>query len=173
VRDSTGVVRLAPLLFVSSTQINFQVPGDTALGETTLAIANGVETAVAGSMQVEAMAPGLFTVQGSSAAITGVRVEPDGRHVPVAVIECDPIYGCAPSAVPLSTASGSLIYLSFFATYAGPQETPGVDQINIHLAPEVLETIDPLDVVLFGQADGLVEIHIDGMPANPVYIGIR
>jgi hypothetical protein len=48
-----------------------------------------------------------------------------------------------------------------------------VDQINIHLAPEVLETIDPLDVVLFGQADGLVEIHIDGMPANPVYIGIR
>jgi len=37
----------------------------------------------------------------------------------------------------------------------------------------VLETIDPLDVVLFGQADGMVEIHIDGRPANPVGIGIR
>jgi uncharacterized protein (TIGR03437 family) len=182
---------MAPLLFVSSTQINFQVPGDTALGEATLAIQNAVQ----GSMQVDAVAPGLFTVQGSLAAMTAVRVNYNGTHVPVAVIECYPDFGCVPSPVPLSTAGGRPIYLSFYATgfrgantdnvtcsvngvqvpvlYAGPQETPGVDQINIRLLAEVLETIDPLDVEFFGAAAALVTIHIDGMPANAVYIEIR
>jgi hypothetical protein len=51
---------------------------------------------------------------------------------------------------------------------------PGVDQINIRLLPEVLETIDPLDIELFGWVDGRVTIRVDGAPAvNKVTIGIR
>jgi uncharacterized protein (TIGR03437 family) len=94
---------------------------------------------------------------------------------------------CKFEPIPLSTAGGRSIYLSFFGTgfrganpdnvtcsingvrvpvlYAGPQETPGVDQINIRLLPEVLEA-DPWP---FGT---VVTIRIDGVPANSVDISI-
>ena len=194
VRDSTGAARLAPLLFVSPTQINFQVPGDNPLGEMTLVITNGVETALTGSMQVDAMAPGLFTVGDSIIpAATGVFVEHDGAQVSVPVFTCLPLPGgadfsCDFEPIPLSTAGDRPIYLSFYGTgfrgantdnvtcslngvqvpvvYAGPQEMPGVDQINIRLLPEVLETIDPEFVEIFGGAEVWVSIRIDGVSAN-------
>jgi uncharacterized protein (TIGR03437 family) len=189
VRDSTGATRLAPLLFVSPTQINFQVPAGAALGEATLAIADGSGTTPAGSMQVDAVAPGLFAAEGWS-AFTGVLVEPDGAQVPGVVTECDLSYGFCWPSIPLSTAGDRPIYLSFFGTgfrganannvtchvqtvrsgasavqvpvvYAGPQETPGVDQINIRLLPEVAGTWEWL---------ASVTIRINGVRANRVAI---
>jgi hypothetical protein len=203
VRDNTGATRLAPLLFVSPTQINFQVPGDNPLGEMTLAVTTGVETFIAGSMQVDAVAPGLFRVgdYGAIAAATALLVEPDGTLVSVPVFTCLPWPGglseffCDFEPIPLSTAGDRPIYLSFYGTgfrgantdnvscsvngvqvpvlYAGPQETPGVEQFNIRLLPEVRATIDPEFIELFEMAAGYVTIRIDGAPANVVVIGIR
>jgi hypothetical protein len=60
VQDSTGRTRIAPLLYVSPTQINFQVPKGTALGEAALVITTDGSRLNAGGMQVEAVAPGIF-----------------------------------------------------------------------------------------------------------------
>ena len=169
VHDSAGTTRLAPLFSVSPTQINFQVPAGVALGEATLAIAHGGGTTLAGSMEVAALAPGLFP------GFTGLMVEPDGTQVPIVVVLRPDCWGCAPEL-----PSNRPVYLSFFGTgfpgantanvtcslngvpvpvlYAGPQETPGVDQINVRLLPEVLETDWWPEV--------LATIRIAGVPAN-------
>jgi hypothetical protein len=87
----------------------------------------------------------------------------------------------------LSAAGDRPIYLSFFGTgfrgakldniacsinevqvpvvYAGPQATPGVDQINIRLLPEVLQGF-------FGEGM-TVTIRMDGVAANSAWIAVR
>ncbi len=190
VRDCAGTARLAPLLYVSPTQINFQVPAGTALGEAALAIVSAAGTTPAGGMQVDAVAPGLFMISGTTPAATGVLLEPDGTQVPIPVFTCSPSPGgvtCEASPIPLSTAGNRPIYLSFFGTgfrgakadnvtcsvngvqvpviYAGPQETPGLDQINIRLRPEVLE-----DLFFEGMP---VTIRINGVAANGTWIAVQ
>ena len=50
-------------------------------------------------------------------------------------------------------------------TYAGSQETPGLDQIKIHLLPELLKT---------GWYEGMpVTIRINGVAANSVWIDVQ
>ena len=66
IRDSAGIERLAPLYFVSSRQVNYQVPAGTSLGSATLTILNegGLTNASAmgaGSIDVEPVSPGLFS----------------------------------------------------------------------------------------------------------------
>jgi uncharacterized protein (TIGR03437 family) len=193
VRDSAGATRLAPLVFVSSTQINFQVPAGTALGEATLAIGDDRGTSQAGSMQVDALAPGLFLMSHTNAvpAATGVRVEPDGTQVPVPVFSCSGT-SCKTELIPLSTAGGRPIYLSFYGTgfrganadnvtcsiwglqlpvlYAGPQGTPGLDQINLRLPPELLEEVEGQ---LYGPGPVSVTIRINGIVSNSARIDVN
>jgi uncharacterized protein (TIGR03437 family) len=196
VRDKAGAVRLAPLLYVSSSQINFQVPPDTALGEAALSIVAERGPTLAGGMQVDSVAPALFLVNlplgeentiGFPAAVA-VRVAADGRQTPIPVFQCPTFPGarCGPQGIPLPP-TGDPIYLSFFGTgfrganrgnvivtingvrvpveYAGPQGTPGLDQINIRLLPAVR-----------GQPPfflGTVTISIDGVPANGAWLQFR
>jgi uncharacterized protein (TIGR03437 family) len=173
-------MHVAPLTFVSPTQINFQVPAGTALGEATLAVTGERGTTPAGSMQVDAMAPGLFMVSHSNStpSALGVRVAPDGRQTPLPVFNCfGPMVGgfsCGPAPI---RVAGDPIYLSFYGTgfrganagnvtaslsgvqlpveYAGPQGTPGIDQINVRLLPEAV--LGP---------PGFVTLAIAGVAAN-------
>jgi uncharacterized protein (TIGR03437 family) len=179
VRDSAGAMRPAPLVFVSPTQINFQVPAATALGEATLILANERGSSPVGGMQVDAVAPALSMLShaNSTPAALGVRVAPDGQQTQVPVFNCfgppgaSP-FSCGPAPIRLA---GDPVYLSFYATgfrganasnvtattngvplpieHAGPQGTPGVDQINVRLLPEA----GPLT---------FVTIAIDGVVAN-------
>jgi uncharacterized protein (TIGR03437 family) len=198
VRDSADATRLAPLLYVSDAQINFQVPAGTALGEATLAIAGDAETIEAGSMQVDELAPGLFMMPRGVMtppvpAAMGVLVEPDGTQVQVPVFTCS-ASGCALEPIPLSAAGDRPIYLSFFGTgshsvtaddvicvangvrlpvvYAGPQQTAGVDQMNVRLLPKVLETLgcDSIWGCNYGVS---VIIRINGVPVNSYWIFVR
>jgi uncharacterized protein (TIGR03437 family) len=181
VRDSAGVTRPAPLVFVSPTQINFQVPAGTAVGEAALILTTDRGSSLVGGMQVDAVAPALFMVShaNSTPAALGVRVAADGQQTPVAVFNCFGPPGVSPfscNPAPIRPA-GDPVYLSFYATgfggadssnfiasvngvrlpvtYAGPQGTPGVDQINVRLLPET---------ALGPQA--FVTIAIDGGVAN-------
>ncbi|HYM09536.1 MAG TPA: FG-GAP-like repeat-containing protein [Bryobacterales bacterium] len=199
VRDSTGATHLAPLVFVSPTQINFQVPTGAALGEATLSIKGSGGSTVAGSMEVDAVAPALFISPDTRMPVmNGVMVEPDGTQVPVAELACNAdLGGCWPAAILLSTAGGRPIYLSFYGTgfrgattgnvtcyvrnadganvlqlpvvYAGPQETPGVNQINVRLLPEVAAALS-LGGGPGGEWGGFVTIRINGLPANRGWI---
>lgn len=90
VTDSTGAEKLAPLFFVSSSQINFLIPKDTALGNATITVVDSNRKPIStGCATVRQVAPSLFTAaqngQGLAAAVV-LRVKPDGsqRYEPVA-----------------------------------------------------------------------------------------
>jgi uncharacterized protein (TIGR03437 family) len=156
------------------------VPAGTALGEAALVITGDRGSSAAGAMQVDAVAPGLFMVShaNSTPNALGVRVAPDGRQTSLPVFNCPgPVVGpfsCGPAPI---RVPGDPIYLSFYGTgfrgantgnvtasvngvqlpveYAGPQGTPGVDQINVRLLPEA--ALGP---------PAFVTLSIDGEPAN-------
>ena len=119
-------------------------------------------------------------------AATAVLVEADGTQVPVPVFSCSGT-SCKAEPIPLSTAGDRRIYLSFYGTgfrganpdnvicgdlltgervpvlYAGPQGTPGLDQINI----------GPLPAGLSDYWGFHVSIRIDGVAANSATIQVR
>jgi uncharacterized protein (TIGR03437 family) len=185
----TPVTRLAGLLFVSPSQINFQVPAGTAPGTATVTINNGQQT-ISSQVEIRSVAPGLFSVnaQGDAAA-TGIRVAiPTQQQSPIAVVFCvDPAAGC--HLVPIDLGVDTPVYLSFYGTgfrgrsslenvaitignmtmqvtaqaiYAGPQpQIPGLDQLNILL---------PL--TLRGAGVVSVTVSVDGTKSNPVLIQV-
>ncbi len=145
--------QLAPLLYVSPTQINFvlQASGPFAYVGVEKVGLPFVERGM--GVMVQPVAPGLFTLDSSGlAAATAVRVSADGKQTPVPVSSC--IIGvCA--AIPIDV-TGAPVYLSLYGTgfssvstsdarcdiagmtlapsYAGPQrQILGLDQINILL----------------------------------------
>ena len=65
VKDSSGMERLAPVIFVSPTQVNFQIPPGTAAGTAIVTVANNNAAIAAGTVQVTGVAPG------SGAAVSG------------------------------------------------------------------------------------------------------
>lgn len=185
----TPVTRLAGLLFVSPSQISFQVPAGTATGPATVTIHNGQQT-ISAPVQIGSVAPGLFSVgdQGDAVA-TGIRVAiPTQLQSPVAVVLCvDPAAGCR--LAPIDLGLDTPVYLSFYgtgfrwrsslenvavtignmtmqvtvpATYAGPQPTiPGLDQVNI-LLPLTLRGAGVVNVTLW----------VDGAESNRVLVQV-
>ena len=191
VTDSLGATHVAPLVFVSPTQINFQVPAGVALGEAALTIVGEDGTTDVGTMHVDAVAPALFMRSHpvSIPAATAVIVEPDGYQIGAPVFLCSPsgaVADCSLSGLPLSAYGDREIYVSFYGTgfrgantdnvtcsidgipvpvvYAGPQATPGVDQINVRLVPELLHGRR--------RHGEVVTMRINGVAANSAGISV-
>ncbi len=83
VKDSTGGERLAPLFFVSPTQVNYQIPAGTAAGTITVTITSGDGAVSSGVALVNAVAPSLFTANGNGqgvAAALALRIKADGSQ---------------------------------------------------------------------------------------------
>jgi uncharacterized protein (TIGR03437 family) len=161
--DASGVERLAELLYVSPTQINFLIPQGTAYG---LAIFNvkGAQALPDGARPtlVQPVAPALFTLNGTGQgppAAVGLRVRADGSQAPVSFAQCSATGACI--LTPIDLKDGK-VYLSLYGTgfrqataagcyflpvsgtfngsaavdemYVGPQQTfPGLDQLNLLL----------------------------------------
>jgi uncharacterized protein (TIGR03437 family) len=117
IRDSAGTSRLAPLLYVAGNQINFLVPEGTALGEAALEIVGDTGSTQAGTMQVGAVAPGLFLATDYSLTPAAFldRVQPDGSRTSQPLFECSGPNSCAPVRVE-APAEGSRSYLVFYGT---------------------------------------------------------
>ncbi len=191
VRDSGGAIRSAPLFYVSGTQTNFQVPDGTSLGEASLSIVDSHGSTEAGSMQVDAVAPGIFTLSPGSAipAATAMLVLGDGTQIPMPVYTCAPTpqgISCNAAPIPLSIRSGT-VYVSFYGTgfagvnpnsviitddisevrlpvlYAGPTEIPGLDLINVRVVPEAFNSYNYLEL----------RIQIDGILTNFVALSTQ
>src|ERR1700674_505663 len=116
VTDSASMTRMAGLLFVSSMQINFEVPAGTAVGAATITINNGGPP-ISAQIQIHAVAPGLFSIDAQGiAAATAIRVViPTQIQSPVSVFLCqDSFAGC--SLVPIDPGVDAPVYLSFYAT---------------------------------------------------------
>lgn len=189
VTDAAGTTRNAPLFFVSPSQINFQLPPATGTGTATLTVLRDGTAVGQGTLQVEAVTPGLFAAnangQGIAAAVA-LRVKADGTQSFEPVAQ----YNTTTSsyeAVPLDfgTATDQLFLVSFgtglryrsalsavtatvggtsaSVSFAGAQGSlTGVDQVNLALAR-----------TLAGRGNVNVVVTADAKTANTVTINFK
>jgi uncharacterized protein (TIGR03437 family) len=188
VRDSTGTERLAPLFFVAPGQVNYLMPTGTATGAATVTITSGDGSVSSGTMQIAAVAPGLFAANANGmgvAAAVVLRRNAAGQDTfePVARLE-----GTSLVAVPIDLGPATdQVFLILYGTgirghsalsmvtaqvggvdvpvlFAGDQGTfAGLDQVNL----------GPLPRSLVGRGDVVVMLTVDGKAANNILVSIR
>ena len=186
VTDSAGAARVAPLMYVSPSQINFVVPSGSAPGPATFTIVNGTASfPTAGT--IHSVAPTLFSMSGDGrgvAAANAIAV-PAGSQLqsPVSVFQCA-ASGCV--STPIQLSANTTVYLVLYGTgirnrsslanvtanisgmnvpvlYAGSQSSfAGLDQVNLAL---------PLS--LSGSGEVNIVLSVDGQTANVVTINIQ
>ena len=181
VQDSSGTTRSATLLYLSSTQINFLVPADTALGPALVTI-NTFLKQLSAQVQIAAIAPSLFTVGEGIAAAYAVAVAPGGGQTvepvftaqsgnlalaPVSVHQPGQVYltmfGTGFDAASLRSMPATVEGVSAPITYAGPQpDSPGLDQIDLLLPSSLGGTGLASIVVTFGAT-----------PCDAVFVAIQ
>lgn len=189
VKDAVGVERIAPLFFVSPTQINYQVPIGASVGEASVTIKQGETIVAAGKLQIAPVAPGLFTADASSRGIavaTALRVRADGSQSYEPIAQFNPTtsrYELLPidlgpetdqvflvvfgtgfrNRSALSAVVANLGGINAEVLFAGAQgDLVGVDQVNIRI-PRSLAGRTPIDLLL----------SVDGITANTVSLGIK
>jgi uncharacterized protein (TIGR03437 family) len=173
-RDSAGADRPVPLFWVGPSQINYLVPEGAATGGATVTVTSGGEVTAAGVVNVEAVAPGLFTANASGAGLAA------GQALSFAP---DSTQSSAPLTAPIAMGTaGTRVFLVLYGTgirgltaasvsiggvdaavqYAGPQGAmAGLDQVNVEI-PRALAGRGEVDVVL----------TVDGKAANTVKVNI-
>jgi uncharacterized protein (TIGR03437 family) len=189
VRDSAGSERDAPLFYVSPQQINYQIPPGSALGTATVNIIRNSSVVSAGTIQLGAFAPGIFSADASGtglAAAVALRVRADGSQLYEPAIRYDtaqnrfvavPIdLSNEPDSVflilfgtglryraSLSSVSATVGGVNCQVTYAGAQmDQAGLDQLNI-LLPRTLSGRGEIDVA----------VNVQGSAANVVKVQIK
>ncbi len=175
--DQSGVERLAPLLYVSPSQVNFRVPPEIAFGYAIINVDNGKTPLVQGarSTLVKDIAPGFFTADGSGhgpPAATAIAIQSNGQRTPIPVFRCSST-GCV--LVPLDLTTNGTVYLSVYGTgfasiaparascreaikealltvtYIGPQgQYPGLDQLNLQLPKDLPSGVVEIDCIFSG-----------------------
>jgi uncharacterized protein (TIGR03437 family) len=180
VQDAAGVVRSAPLFYVSPRQINFAMPEGAMDGPAVLRVTGGSQAFRAEAL-VSSVAPGLFAV-GPYAAANIVRAR-DGQQTVQLSFGVDAAGGAVPIPIDLGPPDQQTVLVLYgtgirhhrdsvtarvgnetiTAAYAGPQGTyAGEDQINVPL-PRSLAGAGVVDVLL----------TVDGLITNVVKIQIR
>jgi|ERR1035441_9576652 endoglucanase len=169
--DSSGNVSLAPLLYVSPGQINYQVPPGVAAGMVTATVLNGTTAVATGLLEVQSIAPTIFTANEKGTGVPAAliqRVHPDGTYdyesvaSPIA-FNGDSLYlllygtgfdGASKSNTTVIIGGATTV------TYSGPAPGfAGEDQINVQLPSS-----------LAGAGQVTVYVVVNQMPANPVTI---
>jgi len=92
IKDRAGIERLAPLFFVSPSQINYQIPSETELGMAGVTVRGGGRVMAEGFVVISEVAPALFTADGSgSGALAAylLRVSASGGQTLEAVARFD------------------------------------------------------------------------------------
>jgi uncharacterized protein (TIGR03437 family) len=146
--DSAGAVRVAPLLYVSPTQINFVVPTATAPGTSTLNILNGTSRPLTGSVQIQKVAPGLFTAnengQGVVSATAYHTVIPTSVAVPVLVYQCVDVPRTCRS-VPLAIGVDVPVFVTVNATGLRSRSNDAAVKLTIGSQSVTIQRINALD----------------------------
>lgn len=157
VTDASGASAPAGLLYVSSGQINLQMPSMLAPGRATLVVNRAGAKVASGSIQIASAGPGIFTANSAGYGIPAAwLIRVSGSTV---------TYESVATAIDFGAPSDQL-YLSLYATglgsstvsvkiggvdapvqYAGPQSQPGVDQINVAL-PRTLAGAGQVNVIV-------------------------
>ena len=161
--------RSAPLLFVNSGQVNFQVPWETATGKANVVVTNGLTSNTA-TVNVGTAAPGLFILPGGQAIVQNQDFSLNGPNNPAKTGSTIVVYLTGSGPVNPPVATGALSPLSPVASATsqtsatiGPSSasvafaglTPGfvgLLQMNL-VVPASLSSGDyPLTVSINGEA---------------------
>lgn len=189
VKDASGTSRTAPLYYASPTQLNIQIPAGTGNGPSTITVIRGDTTYAQGTVPVETVAPGIFSVSADGSGIASAliqRVKIDGSQSWEAVAQYDATQKKY-VAIPIDLSNSTdQVYLVVFGTgfrnrtmlgsvdctidgvstavsYAGPQGYYiGVDQANA-LIPSSLAGRRTVNVIL----------RVDAKQSNAVTINIK
>jgi uncharacterized protein (TIGR03437 family) len=190
VTDSANVTHSAPLFFVSSGQVNFQVPAGAAQGRAKVTIRRQDTVTASGDMLIQTVAPGIFSANANGQGvglIAAMRVNTAGVQTSLSVYSFDASVQRSVS-VPIGLGADSdKVYLILYATgirgvekltdvrvqvgnqdipvlYAGAQnDFVGLDQVNV----------GPLPRALAGQGEVEVELRVAGRRANRVTVKIQ
>jgi uncharacterized protein (TIGR03437 family) len=182
--DSTGTTSLAPLLYVSPGQVNFEVPPGVATGAATVTVVSGDGTQTLASVQIAPVAPGLFELNSAGlAAAYVILYHANGTQTVEQVYK---VTGGDVVATPVSLGSSTdKPYLFLFGTgfeaagtagvkvsiggtnvpvsFAGSQGGfAGLDQANVELPAS-----------LAGKGKVTIKLTAEGLAANAVNITIQ
>lgn len=188
VRDSQNVERLAPLFFVSPTQINFQIPAGSAAGAGLFTVVKNGVTVSTGNAPIATVAPSLFSADTSGkglAAGQALRIKANnaqsyeplgsfdalqGKFVPVQ-IDLGPttdqvfliLYGTGfRNRTNLANVNATIGGVAAEVTFAGAQGGfAGLDQLNVRI-PRSLSG---------GEFD--VAVTVDGKASNVVRVALK
>ncbi len=188
VKDVSRTELLAPLVFVSPTQINYLIPVASKPGLATVTVLNQDKTVAAGTAGIARIWPALFTKNGDGrgvAAAMAVRVAADGGQTVFPVFVCGSAPGsCVTTPIDLGAANEQVILLLYGTgirgrtaldqvkvqiggfqgevQYAGAQsEYPGLDQINVKMPPMPnVRGRQALWLSVEGQVANMVEVEI-------------
>ncbi len=182
VTDADGIMRTAELFYVSSTQVNYEVPPGVATGKASVTVSVNGDPVAFGTATLATVAPGLYTANGTGQGVAAGIVSTlhaDGTSSLANIAQCT---NGACTAVPINLGLASdQVTLELFGTgirghtvgvtckigattvpvaYAGPQETyVGLDQVNVTL-PQSLRGAGSMTLVL----------TVDGQAANSVNV---
>ncbi len=188
VRDSAGQEQPSTVTYASPRQVNLVLPERLAAGPATVTVTRSDGVRVSAGMQVDTVAPGVFTAESSglgAAAAQTVRVAPDGGQAVQDLFACvAPAVACG--AVPVNFGDEpDRVVLVLYGTgirgrsslaavtariagetlpvqYAGAQPSyAGLDQVNVEL-PRSLR----------GKGKAMLALEVDGKSANPVAIDL-
>jgi uncharacterized protein (TIGR03437 family) len=189
VKDSNGTDRLAPLFFVSPTQLNYLVPAGTTAGRAIITVRRGFEILAEGALNVEPVAPSLFSANATGQGVAvgvAVRVKADGQQSfePVARLNAATNrYEALPldlgpeseqlflilfgtgfrNRTSLSDVACSIGGRSAEVSFAGAQGSlVGLDQANLRIPR-----------TLIGRGNANVVCSVGGKTANTVMINIK
>ncbi|MBI1762927.1 MAG: Ig-like domain-containing protein [Acidobacteria bacterium] len=189
VKNGDGIERLAPLFFVSPTQVNYQMPPGLAAGAATVTIINNSGATFIGTAQLAAVVPALFTANASGRGLPAalvLRVKSGGAQSFEPLAHFDPatnrfvavpidlgvatdqvfliLYGTGiRNRSNLATVTATIGGVNAPASFAGAQGSLiGVDQVNLQL---------PRSLAGRGQVD--VSLSVNGQAANLVQVSFR
>ena len=192
ITDSAGVVRNAPLLYVSAGQINLLVPEGVAIGTATVSISNGNQNPITGTMDIEPVAPGLFTANENGTGVVSATayqtVSSTSINSPVAVFQCPGALGSCVS-VPLQLGVDVAIYVTANATGLRGRTRDRNVQLTIAGRPVYIQLIEALDdddtsagidqllftvpLALRGSGEVDMVVTVDGATSNTARINIQ
>ncbi len=189
VRDNLGVTRLAPLFYVSPTQINYQIPNGTANGVATVLVTSSTGTTFSSTISITSVAPGLFSAssngQGIAAALAQ-RIRANGDVTYESVWRFDTAQN-KPVAVPIDLGPETdQVFLVLFGT--GIRHRSSLTNVSVTVGGENAQVLyagiapgyiglDQVNVrlnrTLIGRGDVEVRLTVDGKAANLVGVTIK
>jgi endoglucanase len=185
--DSNGNVSLAPLLYVSPGQINYQVPSaGVAAGLVNVAVLNGNATVATGVLEVASIAPTIFTANSTGQGVPAAQIQrvlPDGTYDYESVATYDAGTGFVPAPIAFN---GDSLYLLLYGTGFDAASGPSGTSVTIGTTSTTVLFSGPqgqyagLDQIVAQLPDSLagagtvtVSVTVDGLTANPVTIAFQ